>query len=811
MDLLTSLRSFRKSPGLVVTIVLLLALGIGANTALFSLLSDVLLRPVPGASSSAEFVRIRRTLNGKVQGNQSYPDYRDIQQQTQTLDGLAAERLVPLLFNGSPAQIIPGAIVTGNYFQVLGVKSAAGRLLDPDDDHIPGGHPVVVVSEAYWNNKLGRDPGIVGRKLVLNGHAFTVLGVAAAPFQGVEFGETTSIWLPMMMVREVMTRNPTYSWLTERRSGWLTYYGRLKPAATVRAARADLDTIARRLELAYPESNAGRGFQVSAHANMSPEQRASATDLLVLLSAAVCIVLLITCGNVACLLLARAAARVREMSIRLALGASRWDLMRQMLAESVLLGIGGCTLGLAIAPQLLLLFQKSWSRGGLSSSSSSILNAQVLGFALGISILAMLLFGIAPAWMTATVDLSSALKASSPRAGRTRGWLQRGWVIAQVTLSVALVTGGSLVLRSMQKILDIDPGYRPDQVVMASMDLSLLGYSAERGTQFYLNLVERVSSLPGVRSVSLGKSSPAVDWSDRMAVFRQGEAPESGRTVTTDMNIIAPAYFRTLGIPLLAGRDFSLADRTGSQAVAIVSKTLANALWPGENPIGKKIRAMESRALPESLLVIGVAADSRYRSVLEAPSSLLYVPLTQNYDSIARLMVSVNGDPSSFKGTLRRTIEQANPDLPIRTIDTLPEQVTRSLWRRRAALWLLTLFGALGLTLACAGVHGVVAYSTMQRTREIGIRMALGADRASVSGLVLQQALKLTGIGIVLGLPIALWSKPLLASFLYGSGSLEPVVLAAVPLLFGAIAAAASFGPARRAAAIDPAITLRQE
>jgi predicted permease len=609
----------------------------------------------------------------------------------------------------------------------------------------------------------------------------------------------------------VMTRNPTYSWLTERRAGWLTYYGRLKPGTALPAARAELDTIARRLELSYPESNAGRGFEVSPHPSMSPEQRASAMDLLLLLSAAVGIILLIACGNVACLLLARATSRIREMSIRLALGASRWELMRQMLAESVLLGAGGAALGLALAPQLLRLFQTSWGPGGLSTSRAAILDPGVLGFALGVSLLAVVLFGIAPAWMTAAVDISSALKASSPQTGRTRGWLQRGWVIAQVMLSVALVTGGSLVLRSMQKILAIDPGYRSNQVVMASMDLSLLGYSAERGTQFYLNLAERVSSLPGVRSVSLGKSSPAVDWSDRVVAFREGEVATPG-AITTDRNVIAPGYFRTLGISLLAGRDFNLADRTGSQGVAIVSKTLANSLWPAQNPIGKRIVLPDvSRAIPQLLTVIGVAADSRYRSVLDQPSSLLYVPLAQNYDSIARLMVSVDGDPSRFKSTLRHAIELANPDLPIRTIDTLPEQVSRSLWRRRAALWLLTLFGVLGLTLACAGVHGVVAYSTMQRTREIGIRMALGADRASVAGLILKQALKLTAIGIVLGLPIALWSKPLLTSFLYGASSLEPVVLAAVPLLFGIMAVAASFVPARRASAIDPAITLRQE
>jgi predicted permease len=391
-------------------------------------------------------------------------------------------------------------------------------------------------------------------------------------------------------------------------------------------------------------------------------------------------------------------------------------------------------------------------------------------------------------------------------------------VVAQVTLSVALVAAGSLVVRSMQRVLAIDPGYQAGQVLTCSTDLSLAGYGPDRGTQFYLELVERASRLPGVRSASLAKSSPATDWSDRVVLFRQGEAPagtaylsRAPGAVTADRNIIAPNYFRTLGIPLLAGRDFALSDR-GVRKVAIVSKTLADRLWPNQDALGKQfLQPIEGQPLTDPIEVVGVAGNARYRSVLDAPPLLVYEPLTQNYDSIARLMIAVDGPAGRFKSELPRLIQQADPDLPVRGASTLQEQTDASLWRMRAAASLLSLFGALAIALACAGIYGVVAYTVARRVREIGIRMALGAERIHVVRQVAGQAVGLAAAGILLGIPLSLWSKPALASVLYGSPSFDAVAIGTVPLLFLGVALAASYLPARRAAAVDPAVALRQE
>lgn len=812
-------RSLRRSPGLSVSVVLLLGFGIGANTALYSVFQAILLRPIPGVERSAELIRIGRSQNGQVQSNQSYPDYLDYRDQTKTLGGLVAERLMPVRMAGPPAQMVPGAIVTGNYFTVLGARAVAGRLLGPEDDRNREARPVVVLSEGFWWRQYGGDAGVVGRTVVLNGYPFTVVGIVAAPFEGVAFGEPTSIWMPMMMVRQAMTRLPDYHWLTERPAGWLTLFGRLKRGVRIETAEAELNTIARRLAASYPESNAGRTIWATAHAGMQPDQRASLRNLLGLLSAAVCLVLLIACGNVANLLLARATARSREMAIRLALGAGPRTLLTHMMAESLLLGLAGGGFGFLLAPWMERLLRSLWNPRELAPESSAGLDPGTLAFTLGVSLLAVLLCGLAPAWSAARMDAGAALKAASPRAGGGQGRLQRVWVIAQVALSVVLVAAGSIVLRSMQRILDIDPGYQPGRVVIATMDLSLLGYSQERGTQCFLDLVERVSALPGVRSASLAKSSPAIDWSDRAVLFRQGEAPAYTTrlanlpgAVTADLNTIAPGYFRTLGIALIAGRDFAMADRRGSTAVAIVSKLLAERLWPGQNAIGKQLAvpALGQAGHTAPLQVIGVAADSRYRSVLEGPPPLLYLPLTQNYDSIGRLMVAVDSSPSQWKGALGRVIQEANPDLPIR-ITTMREQLDMSLWRQRAAAWLLSFFGLLAVGLACAGINGVVAYGADRRSREMGIRMALGAERAHVLWQVIGQALRLTAGGIALGLPLALGASSVLATFLYHASALEPVAFAGVPLLFIAIAVAASFRPARRAAGTDPAMALRQE
>jgi predicted permease len=805
------LRSLRQTPGLSITIVLLLGFGIGANTALFSLCRALLLRPIPGVRDSGELVRVRRTQYGHSQGNQSYPDYIAFRDRSKTIVGLAAERLVSLRLAGPAAQIVQGAAVTGNYFQVLGATAAAGRLLGTDDDRIPGGHPVVVVSEAFWRRQFAGNPQAVGAAINLNGYPFTIVGVVAAPFEGVDSGERTAIWMPVMMVKQAMPRSSGYPFLQDRGAGWLTWYGRLRAGVTPAGVEREWNAIAARLEAQYPTTNHGRRWEVDDHASMDRERRGSMSRLVGLLFAAVCLVLLIACGNVANLLLARGAGRAREMAIRLALGAGRAVLIRQLLAESLLLALAGGTLGLTLAPWMTSVLSKVWNQ-----SLAFVVDGQVLGFALAASLLCVLVCGLAPAWAASSTNVATVLKDGTPGSGRGR--LQRTFVVAQLALSVALVAAGALVLGSMRRIVSIQPGFEKN-VVMISMDLSLLGYSADRATQFFTDLARHAAAMPGVHSVSLGKSSPAVDLSDRVNVYRTGEIPAEGfaeeqaaNAIRADRNTVAPSYFATLGIPLIAGRDFTAADRAGSALVAIVSQALAKRLWRGGNAIGRQLlMAADARTAPMPLEVIGVAADAHYRSVLDEPPPVLYIPLLQNYDSVSRLMVAVNGAAADFKEPLRRAVQQFHPDLPVRPTSTVQEQIDQSLWQRRAAADVLALFGLLALVLTCTGIHGVVAHSTARRAREIGIRMALGAKRGDVLREIAGRAVRMALAGIAIGIGLAAWAKPAVANYLYGAEDVNAITFGAVAVLFVAIALLAAALPARRAASIDPALALRME
>jgi predicted permease len=794
-----AIRSLRKAPGLSITIVLLLGFGIGANTALFSLFRAILFQPIPGVKDPQRLVRIRRTQNGRSQGNQSYPDYVDFRDRSKTVEGLVADRLIPIRLSGPPAEIVDGAIVSGNYFHSLGAKAAAGRLLDAIDDRVPGGHPVVVISEAFWKRQLGADPRAVGHELNLNGAPFTVVGVVAAPFEGVEQGGHSAIWMPMTMVRQAMPRVPGYQLLTERRAGWLTWYGRLRPGISVKEAQKEWNLIGEQLDTAYPQSNHGRRFELHAHAAMTPDRRTELSALLRLLFGAVCLILAIACGNVANLMLTRGAERTREMAIRLALGAGRPALLRQLLSESLLLGVASGFAGLLLAPWMMGILSALWRQ---ETPGISVLDWRVLAFTLAISLLCVILCGLAPAWLAASTNVVGAIKDGAAQTGRGRSKLQRAFVVAQVALSVAMVAASGLVLGSMRRIAGIQPGYQAHGVVMASMDLSLLGYTPERGTQFFADLLNHISGLPGVRSASLAKSSPAVDWSDRLTL--------TGLAV--DRNVIAPRYFETLGIELVAGRDFTPADSARSAPVAIVSLALADRLWKGQNAVGRQLAIPADANRPASAMeVIGVAADSRYRSVLDRPPLLLYVPESQNYDSIARLMVRVNVPAGEFKERLRKAIQSVQPDLPVRTVNTMEEQIAQSLWERRAASTVLTFFGVLALALACAGIHGLVAHGAAQRTREIGIRMALGAARADVLRQVAGEAVWWTAAGIALGIPAAILARPAIAQFLYGAEGVSVLTFGGVAVLFVALALIATAAPARKAASIDPAMALRHD
>jgi predicted permease len=816
-DLRAAARSIGHAKGLLAFATATLGAGIGVNTALFTLLDAVLLRPVPGVVHSGDLVRILRSLDGTVQGNQSYPDYLDCRN-ARSFAGLAAERLVSIRMAGPPAELAPGAIVTGNYFQVMGARPLLGRLLDASDDEGIDTHPVVVLSEAFWRQRFGADENIVGRNLSLNGYRFTVAGVARAPFAGVEFGQPTALWMPISMVRQAMTRNRNYDFLGNRRAGWLTFYGRLWPETRLEAAQSELTGTARRLESIYPATNRGRSFVVAANAGMSPERRESMRALLTLLTAGAGLVLLIACGNVGNLMLARAAGRVREMAIRMSLGAGRGDLLRQLAFESAIYGLAGGAAGVLMAWWTLPFLEHIALPQG-TNLAASVIDARVLLFDIASVTTAVFLFGSAPAWFILRQQGLSGLYRATADESRAGTRPMGVWVVSQVALSFALVASAAMVLGSMRKIVAIDPGYRPRGIVVAAMDLSLTGYSPERGTQFFADLSEAVSSLPGVRSATVAKSSPAVDWSDRVAVFADGSVPagtagysRAPGAMTVDRNIVAPGYFRTLGIPLLTGRDFAWSDRRSQIPVAIVSRSLAERLWPGEDPRGKRIVIpIDGEPLPSPTEIIGVAADARYRSVLNGPAPLLYTPIAQQYDSIGRLMASVEGNPAPLKAAIRQAIQRADPELPVLSLSTIQEQIESSLWQRRAAAALLSLCGLLAAGLACAGIYAVLAYATARGRRDVAIRMALGARPSAVLAGVLARTVKLTALGIAAGLPLAIWAKPGLKTLLYDAGPVAPAALSSAGAVFLAVALAAGFVPARRAATIDPVASLRQQ
>ncbi len=796
-------RATRRSPGFLAAAALLLGCGTGGSSAVFSVMRQVLLAPIPGVSRSEELVRFRRAQGSKTQNNQSYPDYVDIRDGSRALDGVIAERTGSMLVGIEAPRMEASAIVTGNYFQVLGVRAAAGRLLSPNDDRTPGAHPVAVISEAYAKRQSGPS---VGRSIVLNHRTFTIVGVAAAPFGGVEYGQPVSIWIPMAMMRTFLTRQDNDALFSMRSAGWLTVYGRLARGVGLESAQAEAHTLASALAAQYRDTNRGRDFLLHDHAGMTPQARENLRTLLLLLFAAMGMVLVVACGNVAILMLARAATRAREDAIRLALGTGRWGLVAQAFWESLIVGVAGGVMGAIFAPWMRTGLRQIWKGPELVPASGP--DGIGLLFIAAISAAAIVLFGTAPAWARTRTHPAAALRSGSAGAAHGSG-IQRVWVVSQVALSVALVAGGSLVWRSMQRILAIDPGFAAARVVSVGMDLSILEYTAEPGSRLFSRMLERAAAIPGVRSATLAKSSPAVDWSDRVEVGRTGD---DGAPIPVPQNRIAPGYFRTLGIALLAGRDFSNTDTPLSGGVAIVSEALAGRLWPGANALGQWIvLPVQGEPMPAPLQVVGVAADARYGSVLEPPPPLLYIPLWQNYDSIARVMVAVDGPPAGFKVALLQAMRSVEPRLPFTAAATLEEELAAPMWRRRYAAWVLGFFGMLAVLLACAGIYGVTAYTTARRRREIGIRIALGGRPAQVLRAIMWQAVRLAGWGILVGLLLAYSARPLERAFLFESNGLEPIAYVGVPLLFAGLAVVASLMPARRAAATDPISALRQD
>jgi predicted permease len=818
-DLKYGLRMLMRSPGFAAVAVLTLALGIGPTTAIFSLVSAVLLRPLPAVRNPGQLVMLERIQKGFTGDDFGYPDYLDYRDRNRTFAGLLADSSAALSFSNGTTERILGSLVSGNYFSTLGVQPAIGRLIEPGDAQVAGEAPVAVLSYGFWQRAFGRDPAVVGRVIHLNGHTFTVVGVATAGFEGTRIGMAFDVWLPITMHPQAMPLLSGDS-LQNRAWGWIEILGRLKPRVSPEEAQADLNVIAGELAQAYPSTNATRRVGVLRHVGMDSDDRVSAASALGLLMAVVCLLLLIACSNVANLLLARAAGRRREIAIRLALGAGRGRIVRLLLTEGLLLATLAGGAGLLLTPWLaelaIALQQRAFGLRQLAVG----LDARVLAFAVLVSIATGVGVGLAPAARAWREDIVPDLKEGTSASSGRRSSLQSSLIVAQVALSLVLLVAAGLAARTLEEVLAADPGFETENRLLVSLDLATQGYSETAGRAFYDQLMARVRALPVAQAASLAGSVPPQEWPGAVSVFYEGQAPPPdvlrGREfelgLRVNINLIAPDYFRTLGILLLAGRDFSALDRADSPRVAMVSEALAHRLWPQENAIGKRLEVPFVDDAPQpSVQIVGVARDTLHRSLVAAPPLMLYLPRAQNYSPRATLVIHTAGSPGALLAEVRREIAALDKNVPIVRAQTLVQHVADSLWQQRLAAGLIGLFGVLALSLAAVGLYGVVSQSVAQRTREIGIRVTLGAKRGDILNLALGQGLRLTLVGIVLGLGASMISTRTMRGLIHGVSAHDPLTLTLTCVLLAAAALVACYLPARRATKVDPMVALHYE
>ena len=802
-------RLLRRSPLFTLTSALSLAIGIGANTTIFSAASAMLFRPLPGLDDPARLVDIARTQDGKGFDNSSYPNYRDLRARVTTLTDVYAIKLEaqPMGLGGQDgAERIYAAQVSGNYFTVLGTKPALGRLLvDDDDSGAPGDHPVLVISHELWMRRFGGDREIVGRTVPINGHPFTIVGVAPPGFQGTTVMRSDA-WVPLSATILASPRRNA-SIFESREAVWLMMGGRLTAGVSVAQANAEVAAIGAALEHEYPRENRGKNFKAMDSA-VVPGNIDVFAGFLALLMGIVGLVLLIACVNLSGMLLARASARQREIAVRLAIGASRWRLARQMIAETSLLFVAGGVLGVVLS---------IWLRGLLLSVLPALpvpvgiempLDLRVLAFAVVASLAAAILSGLAPALHTTKADLVPALKVDSAQSGgRLR--LRSAFLVGQIALSLLLVLTAGLFLRSLSRSASAPTGFDQANVDVVMLDLSLAKYSDATGPQFARQFLSRLSAQPGIRHAAFAADLPLDGGrkgfgSIRTPGLRRGDSEE----VAAEWNVITPGYFSTLNLPLIRGRDFTDADLNGAPRVAIMNASMARVIWGTSDVIGRTLQADDSGSW-ETLTVVGVTSDARLDSLDGEVGACLYVPFAQRYTPRVSLLVKHAG--ATAIPAVRSLIHQSDPNLPVTQATTMADVTALMTIPQRVAAAVAGSLGVVGLLLAAIGIYGVTSYGVNRRVREIGVRMALGADRGSVLRMVLRQGLGLTGIGIVVGLIAGAGAAQVIRSLLFGVSALDPVTFGAGAALFLLVAVAATLGPARRATTIDPMTALRAE
>jgi putative ABC transport system permease protein len=801
-DLQYSIRILVKKPGFTAIVILALALGIGANTAIFSVVNAVMLRPLP-YSDPEGLVMVWETnpQKGRMFHPVSSANYLDWRDQNHVFDYIAAMSSSDFVLSGGdvPEQI-QGALVSASFFPLLGVEPFLGRAFLPEEDQ-PGGEPVVILSYGLWQHQFGADTSLIGKRLILNGVSRTVIGVMPAGFDftGEVFTLDADLWVPIAFAQSQIQRGPRY----------LGVVARLAPGVTVEKARSEMEIIAQELAGQYPQTNSGRGVNViSVHEQAIRETRSSIIVLLVTVG----FVLLIACANIANLLLARATARRKEAAIRAALGASRYRIVRQLLTESVLLSLLGGALGLLLA-FIGIEFLANLIPGDIPRVKHIGLEGRVLGFTMLISVLTGILFGMAPALESSKIDLHQVLKeggrTSTTGSGshRLRGLL----VISEIALALVLLSGAGLMINSFMRLQKIDPGFDAQNVLTMQISLPRSRYpEAEKQKAFFQQILQRAEALPAVTSASMTYPLPlSREYAIRTFTIEGLPIPDPKDRPDADYNMVSPGHFRTAGIRMLSGRDFSEDDVSGTQLVAIINETLARRFWGNENPIGKYVIISDGVEAPRQ--IIGVVGDVKQIQLDAEPRPQLYLTYLQQPNDSMFLAVRSTSNPTMLASAIRNEVLALDRDQPIYNVKTMQERLSYSISQKRFSMIFLCLFAAIALTLAAVGIYGVVSYSVMQRTHEIGIRMAVGAGQRDILSMIVRQAMVLVLIGVGIGLASAFALTRLMSSLLYGVSPTDPPTFIAISLLLIAVALAACFIPARRATVVDPIVVLRYE
>jgi len=813
-DLRYAARMLWRQPGFTAVAVLSLALGIGANTAIFSIIDSIFFQTVPVRQPSrlVELFTTDRHNPGLL--GISRLNAIDYGRQVPALSGVAHDTFVPITLGSSgreQPEIVTGQMVSTNYFSLLGLKPALGRFFLPEENQVPDRDPVAVLGDAIWRTRFGADPRILGRSIRMDGTPFTVVGVMPRAFTGLITGVRIDVWVPTMMHHLVMPLDTLV--FDHRRALMFSAFGRLAPGATIAQAQVQANAVARRLQQAYPMPDAGRGVRLVPlnEALLNPNARALFTRIAVVLMAIVGLVLLIACANVANLLLARAAARRREIAVRVSLGAGRRRLGRQLMTESVLLALLGGALGLLVGVWVRDLIWGLRPPGPFAMQLGPAVDGRVLAFTFGVAIVTGLLFGLAPAIQGTRPDLVADLKDRSSQVSDIFGRLslRKTLVVLQVALSFAALIGAGLFVRSLQNAERIAPGFRTHDVAVLNFNLQAAGYRDARGRAFDRQVLDRVAGLPGVRRASLSTVLPMAGGGLGRTIILEGRAaPPGGSGLVVLTSSVTPGYFDVMRIALRRGRLFAPIDVAGAPGVAIVNEAMVRRFFPAGNAVGQRFRFYGQDA---PLEIVGIVADNEFGSVGEPPRPCVYVPLDQGYMGQVWLEVWTSGHTQAALGTVRSVVQGLDRDLPLTGLSTMGQQVRSALWGPRMGAALLGAFGLLALVLAAIGLYGVMAYLVTQRTPEIGVRMALGATARDVRRLIVRQGMALALAGIVVGLLAGLALARVESRLLYGVGTVDVPTYLVVPVVLAGVALLATLLPARRATRIDPLAALRHE